>query len=61
MTKLLVCPECGSDKVRVWSATSYDPNTGDFVGHSRKAHDDDTVAYCGIIKIIAIGEDKEIN
>lgn len=45
--KILTCPQCGSEKVRVLACSAYDANSGDFVVHSHKTQDCNTFAYCG--------------
>jgi|GEM_PF-2866043 len=46
MNKLLMCPNCTSEKVILAEVSSYMANTGDFFCHSIKTHDANSKATC---------------
>lgn len=43
---MLICPECGSDKVTVSHLQRFMANTGEHYCHSVKTHDDNSEATC---------------
>lgn len=43
---MLICPECGSDKLLVYEQTSFWLNTGEYFCNSVKSHDPGAEVNC---------------
>ena len=44
--EMLVCPDCGSDRVTVQHVETFMVNTEEHYCHSAKTHDDDSESTC---------------